>query len=166
MGFVRQFPGYRFDQEDPLPSAGKGSVADVYGTVYWTVDVDAVNQSGLDGVVSQWNGRGYKVALLLPEGQQIEGFEYGGINLQRVEAAADLHSVLGTPGGHQWSVWGLPRGHRQHDAFATNVVAFKVRVQLAGPAPTTQFIPVLSRHREGSFGQSMPGLWVIRRASS
>jgi len=166
MGFAKTFPGYRFEQDDPRPSTGKGDTFDILGTVYWTVDIDQVTSIGLGGFVTQWNGAGYKVALLLPDRQRIESFEYGGTRLESVDAAADLNAVYGTPGGHYWAVWGLRSGDRQHETVALNVVRFKVHVRLAGPAPNPQLIPVLSRHFEGSFKASMPGLWVVRRPSS
>ena len=169
MGFAPEYHGYRFMQ-DPAPNGGKekekgkGKDFDIYGTVTWTVDIGRVYALGHAGLVSNWNARGYKIGLLLHEGQTIESFVYGGASLQGIpEATADLDGAFRTPRGHRWAGWGLPSGEREFGQIPPNVVTFKVHVRLAGAGPACQLIPVVLRHWANSFSQSMPGLWVVRR---
>ena len=90
MGFAPEYHGYRFMQ-DPAPNGGKGKDLELYGTVTWTVDIARVYAFGHAGLVSNWNARGYKIGLLLLEGQTIESFVYGGASLQSIpEATTDL----------------------------------------------------------------------------
>jgi hypothetical protein len=100
----------------------------------------------------------------LLEGQTIESFVYGGASLQSIpEATADLDGAFGTPRGSRWAGWGRPNGDREFGQIPPNVVTFKVQARLAGPGPACQLIPVALRHWQGSFSESMPSLWVVRR---
>jgi len=163
MGLTTQYLGYRFTQ-DPGPNAGKGKDLEFFGTVSWTVDIGRVYARGLEGLVSDWNAQGYKIGLLLLEGQQIESFVYGGASLESIrEATADLDGAFGTPRGYRWAGWGRPSGDRQFGEIQPGVVTFKVHVRLAGAGPDCQLIPVVSRHWTASFSESMAGLWVVRR---
>lgn len=163
MGFAPEYHGYRFIQ-DAAPNGGKGKDFEFYGTVTWTVDIGRVYALGHAGLVSNWNARGYKIGLLLLEGQTIESFVYGGVSLQSIpEATADLDGAFGTPQGHRWAGWGLPSGDREFGQIPPNVVTFKVQVRLAGAGPACQLIPVALRHWQGSFSESLPSLWVVRR---
>jgi hypothetical protein len=172
MGFAPEYHGYRFMQDsatnmqDAAPSGGKGKGKDFEfdGTVTWAVDIARVYALGHAGLVSNWNARGYKIGLLLLEGQTIESFVYGGASLQSIPAAtADLDGAFGTPPGHRWTGWGRPSGEREFGQIPPNVVTFKVHVRLAGAGPACQLIPVALRHWQGSFSESMPSLWVVRR---
>ena len=158
MGFAPEYHGYRFMQ-DSAANGGKGKDFELYGTVTWTVDIARVYAFGHAGLVSNWNARGYKIGLLLLEGQTIESFVYGGASLQSIpEATTDLDGAYGTPRGSRWVGWGRPNGEREFGQVPPNVVTFKVHVRLAGPAPPCQLIPVALRHWQGSFSESMPSL--------
>ena len=77
MGLAAEYHGYRFMQ-DGGSSGGKGTDFEFYGTVSWTVDIGRVYAVGHAGLVSSWNANGYKIGLLLLEGQTIQSFVYGG----------------------------------------------------------------------------------------
>ena len=163
MGFAPEYHGYRFMQ-DGGSGGGKGTDFEFYGTVFWTVDIGRVYAVGHTGLVSSWNANGYKIGLLLLEGQTIQSFVYGGASLQSIPAAtADLDGAFGTPPGHRWAGWGRENGNREFGQIPPNVVTFKVQVRLAGPGPACQLIPVALRHWQGSFSESLPSLWVVRR---
>lgn len=163
MGFAPEYHGYRFMQ-DPGPNGGKGKDFEFCGTVTWTVDIARVYAFGHAGLVSNWNAKGYKIGLLLLEGQSIESFVYGGASLQSIPAAtADLDGAFGTPQGHRWAGWGRENGSREFGQIPPNVVTFTVQVRLAGAGPACQLIPVALRHWQGSFSESLPSLWVVRR---
>ena len=166
MGFAAEYHGYRFMQ-DGGSSGGKGQDLEFYGTVSWTVDIGRVYAVGHSGLVSTWNARGYKIGLLLPEGQTIQSFVYGGASLQNIPAAtADLDGAFGTPRGYRWAGWGRENGNREFGQIPPNVVTFKVQVRLAGDGPARQLIPVVLRHWKKSFLESMPGLWVVSRQTA
>ena len=97
MGFAPEYHGYRFMQ-DPGPNGAKGKDFEFYGTVTWTVDIARVYAFGHAGLVSNWNAKGYKIGLLLLEGQTIESLVYGGASLQGIPADRTAASVAG-PGG-------------------------------------------------------------------
>jgi hypothetical protein len=137
----------------------------VRGDVYWTVGSDDLLIDGWTAFLKKWTGLGYKIGLLLRDDQRIRKLVYGGVTLSPVrpqgKQVADLDSTHGTPANFRWRVLGGLRPRKQFEIISANVIRFPVELTLSG-GQAPQMIPVASRHRNGSFAQSMSGLWVIR----
>ena len=163
MGFAPEYHGYRFIQ-DPAPNGGKGKDFEFYGTVTWTVDIGRVYALGHAGLVSNWNARGYKIGLLLLEGQTIESFcVRRGQSSEHPRSDRRPRRRLRHAARPSLGRMGPPNGDREFGQIPPNVVTFKVQVRLAGAGPACQLIPVALRHWQGSFSESLPSLWVVRR---
>jgi hypothetical protein len=162
MGLRRGYFGYMFEED----TAGKNG-REVKGTVYWTVNLErGRKRTTLNALLKPWNTRGYKIGFLLRANQTIHELVYGGVDLRLVTPqrpeASDLAETYGVPSGHKWVVWG---GSGQRDArkISPNTVTFSVRMRLSPVGAKPQVVPVASRHLDGKFTASMPGLWTIGR---
>jgi hypothetical protein len=163
MGLVATaYLGYKFEHTNRqrLRSGWR-----VKGYVYWTVDSADLPIDGWTAFLEKWHGDGYKIGLLLKNGQKIRKLVYGGVPLAPVRPqatqVADLDATHGTPANFQWRVLGSKRERKQREIVSPNVIRFPIELTLSG-GEAPQMIPVASRHMKGSFANSVSGLWVIR----
>jgi hypothetical protein len=168
MGAAATYVGYKFEHVNRRQVRGGWLVR---GTVYWTLAPASLQDTGWTAFLQGWSNDGYKIGFLLKERQTIRNLVYGGVSLSalrpQADEVADLDATHGTPENFRWHVWG-GRGQRQFLAIQPNIITFKVALTLSG-GQAPQMIPVASRHRQGSFAQSVGGLWVIgprRRAGA
>lgn len=162
MGFVGGYLGYMFIHENRRVYQDGW---DVRGTVYWTLAPDRVHLQGWEKLLDAWSGEGYKIGLLIRADQTIEELIYGDIPLTLLpqpSEATNLEQTYGAPAGFKWVAWG-GKGVRQNRLIFPIVVTFSVRMKIAPAGPEPQMIPVASRHLNGSFALSMPGVWAIGR---
>jgi len=155
------FVGYKFEHTNRRRVRGGWLVR---GSVYWTVDPTNVADQGLNALLQSWDARGYKIGFLIKEDQEILGVNYGGKDLRPTKRQSeDVKSLVqthGRPHGFKWRVLG-GRGYRKpENIIKPNVVIFPITMRLSG-GEAPQMIPVASRHLDGSFAQSIGGLWVL-----
>src|SRR5262245_4409882 len=163
MGFAAgtNFVGYKFEHTNRRRVRSGWLVR---GSVYWTVDPDNVADQGLDALLESWDARGYKIGFLIKEDQKILRVRYGGRNLKPTRLQnQDVQSLVrthGRPEGFKWRVLGGNDRRRPERILRPNVVIFPIEMRLSG-GEAPQMIPVASRHLDGSFAQSIGGLWVL-----
>jgi hypothetical protein len=155
------YVGYKFEHTNRQRVRGGWIVR---GRVYWTVDPENAAVHGLNPLLTAWNNRGYKIGFLIKEDQEILEVNYGGQLLRPTKGLdmdiRDLIRTHGQPHGFKWRVRG-GLGHREPEKILRpNVIIFPVKMRLSG-GDAPQMIPVASRHLDGSFAQSVGGLWVL-----
>lgn len=164
---AKMYLGYQFRPLASAPSGKRGLT--VTGQVHWALSSEVgVDAAAVQQYLATWEERGYKMALLVRKGQRVEALAYaaeGGGQLAlrpdaRVAAAAD--KALGTPPGSSWVGYVSVGGRRKATLVDSHVVSFEVSLTLTPALEGPQVVPVLSRHRKGSFADGyMPGLWVL-----
>jgi hypothetical protein len=135
----------------------------VQGEVFWALNPDRItSRKLLDEFLVQWDKSGYKIGLQIPTGQTIERLEYGGVALQSVDTQG-LAQAYGTLSGFTWVAWGSrDRQRTLGKTYGLNVVVFPVNMTITPRVQGPLTIQVASRHFEGSFAQSFPGVWAIK----
>jgi|SRR5215470_11560423 len=154
----------------PIKVTDVSSRRTVVGKIRWRISPE----HRLDKYMEQWEQKGYKTGLNIPNTQTIYNFSYddknGGqiVMLSSPGDVHDLETTLGTQTGYQWFAFtrpanSLPRAYIEvpdHD----HTVEFTVRLSLTltNPVPYREVIGAASRHPNASFTEgSMNSLWVV-----
>jgi hypothetical protein len=135
----------------------------VIATATMALTLPSPDGPGFQGAVQLLGRLGFKIGLLLNDGQRVEELLASGVAAAENQAiAADLTRVFGVRPGQHWV--GLAfNSPPPAEIVQPNVARYKLRLRLSGARQFPQLVSAPSRYgNEASFSTSyLSALWVI-----
>ncbi len=166
---TKGYRGYTSSFPASASSLERQSVLVAKGTVGYTL-ARLVDEYQVQRHLERWDAElGYKMGLLIRTGQRVERLSYRGQDRDQIPlrgdptVTADLNASLAPVSGAQWVGFvSTSSARRRYHLVPPNVVCFEVEIAISGAETGVQFVPVVFRHLEGSFGTSfLPGVWAL-----